>query len=282
MACSKYFVSSFSTTVELIVEGSLEFHSALREERFWYEFVPGFAFIESASVDAAWHVMEAESLGYNEEDRTITSSIDTLSRIVVIIEAIFEILRQQQALYTMHGSVIVCGTKAVALIGNLSGIGKTTLASYASRHGWRWIHDEKFTIHEGVLIGGTRGILNDSKTHRASPGIIPTAMDRQCPIALVCQPIVTTEADVTQFVLSPEKSQWVLYDEMTRDIRQVNGIVDPTLPVLSSYDTAALAEARVKTVMELTRTVPVVYLRGSTGGILSEMKAMLAWGGVIA
>jgi|GEM_PF-2629239 len=275
MQQSSYFVSSFDCTIELIVVGSGAFHRALQDDAFWHEFVPGFTHRKVAGPQMTWLINEDESLGYDLANRTIHANTKTTKKVVIIIEAAFEYLRQQHSLYTMHGSVIVHKDKAVALIGNLSGIGKTTLASYASSRGWRWASDEKFTLSGANIIGGTSGILDDEKTRASASGASPSSPNQPHPLALICQPLVTGETSVTKFVMSPEKTLWTLYDEVTRDIRQVDGIIDTSLPALQSFDDDEITKNRMDAVHALTHRIPVVYLRGPEPLLLAEIEANL-------
>lgn len=276
MQSSSHFVSSFDHTIELSVTGSSAFHEALRAEPFWHEFIPAFRYEHVAQPHETWHITEADTLNYDIEQKTILSTRAAVRRIVVIIEAVFEALRQAQARYTLHGSVIVRDNKAVALLGNLSGIGKTTLAAHAAQNGWAWIGDEKFTLQHDTIIGTTRGVLNDVKTKVAAQDTLPQETTDTFPLALVCQPLVTNETEVVRFDATPDKALWVFYDEMTRDIRQVNGLVASGLPVLQSFDTPPIAMTRLKAAETLARTIPVSFLRGPQALLLEAIKTTLA------
>ncbi len=275
MHSSNYFISSFSSTIQLIVDGSATFKQALLNEPFWHEFIPGFQCIKVDEPKQTWHVIEDSAFDFQEADRTIRSSIENVRSVVLIVEATFEYLRQECNFYTLHGSIIAHGDMAVALIGTVSGIGKTRLAAHASKHGWSWLVDEKFTLKHNQVIGGTRGLLNDRKTRTSAQGTTPTSWTRSYPLAAICQPIITTEASITRFDMTEQKAHWTLYDEMTRDIRQVNGIIHASAPPLQSRDTDAIAQARMKAVASLVHTVPVLYLRGPEQLLLAEITSTL-------
>lgn len=267
-----HYVSSFTVTIELVIDGSPAIYSALQEHPFWHEFVPGLKHDKVTEPSVTWHISEDSTFSYDQTERTIRANAESIKKVIIIIEAALEQLRQARSLYTFHGSVIVRDDKAVALIGNLSGIGKTTLAAYASRHGWIWTVDEKFTVSDGNVIGGTRGLLHDAKTLKAASSSLPTRSDKSYPLVLFCQPIVTTESTLTRFDTSDDKRLWILNDEITRDIRQVNGIVDASLPPLQSFDTTAIAASRIRAVTTLVAVTPLVYLRGSESLLLNEIE----------
>lgn len=73
-----------------------------------------------------------------------------------------------------------------------------------------------------------------------------------------------------------EKSIWVLYDEVTRDIRQVNGIIHRTLPTVKSLDNRTIERLRIRAVEDLAANTPVVYMRGSKEMILNEINSIVA------
>lgn len=276
MKRASYIVSSFDCAIELVVEGSPAFHEALLHEPFWSEFIPGFQFKERGSTESMWQLFEASSFEYSLEHQTISTNQITIKKSIVIIEAVFERMRQQQSLYTLHGCVIARDNQAVALIGNLSGIGKTTLASYAAKHGWSWVGDEKFTISGKNVVGVTQGILSDSKTHAAAGDSLPVrVVGTPLPLALICQPIITDERDLTEFKLAEDRVQWVLYDEITRDIRQVDGILTATVPPLPSFDSPEIAQERLTATNLLVSSVPVFYLRGPKALVLEKIEKAL-------
>ncbi|MEO5949479.1 MAG: hypothetical protein ABIP74_03675 [Candidatus Saccharimonas sp.] len=276
MKPSSHFVSSFDITIQLIVTGSPEFHDALQQNSFWHEFVPAFQYTRISNPQMTWRVTEAPTLDYDMTNHAIQATVETVKKVVIIIEAMFEHMRQERSYYTMHGCVIVRNNTAVALIGNLSGIGKTTLASYATSQEWDWITDEKFTISDGEVIGGTSRILDDEKTRLSAGDVTPTPFTHAYPLALICQPIVTDETSIARFDMSLEKAYWTLYDEVTRDIRQVNGVIDISLPALQSLDTDAISENRMRAIDTLTHAVPTTFLRGPTPLLLGEIEAILS------
>lgn len=267
----EHYVSSIDTTFKLVVCGSPAFHSALIKEPFWNEFVPSFKNSKVSHPKLTWLVKEAISFDYSIKNHTIETPIAMIKRLVVVIEASFEKARQNKSIFTLHGSAISKNNQSVVFIGNVSGTGKTSMASYAANYGWKWIADDKFSICRGAVIGGTNSLLSDTKTRDAASQNTPVPIDKEYRIALICQPIVTNEIALTKHIMSREKAQWVLYDEVTRDIRQVNGIVHDQLPVLDSMDNEKLARQRIKAVDSLARSIPVFFLRGPKQLILNEI-----------
>lgn len=276
MKYSNYYVASFDTVIKLVVEGSIDFQNKLINDIFWIEFIPGFDIGKQTTAQTTWQIIEASELKYDFSKRKIWTNTQTIKRAIVIIEASFEHLRQQEAIYTLHGSAITNDECAVAFIGNLSGIGKTSLAAFAAGNFWEWVADDKFSITNQYLIGGTTNLLNDEKTHRASNRQTPKPLPKKLPLKLIVQPILTHESGLTTFTMDREKSIWVLYDEVTRDIRQVNGIIHRTLPTVKSLDNRTIERLRIRAVEDLAANTPVVYMRGSKEMILNEINSIVA------
>ena len=268
------FISSFGCNIKLVVNGSQLFYQALLTDRFWQEFVPGLSFDNSSQSNDIWTINEAEELKYLEAQRTIEAALVDIKKIIVIIESAFEVLRQQEHKYTMHGAVIEKSGCAVALIGNVSGIGKTTLASFAADKGWSWLIDEKFTIYKSKMIGGTKNILNDDKT-RASAGTNSPKPGEPYRLRLICQPVVTGGVSVSRFDMTYEKSLWTLYGEVTRDIRQVDGVIKKDRLILQSLDTEELARSRLNNIENLAKDTPVVFVSGPKYLLLKEIESIL-------
>ena len=275
MKASSYYVSSFSLVIKLSVVGSPKFHDKLLKASLWQEFVPGFKITKPTTPSETWHIFESNELRYDFEQRKVWIDSKNINRLVIILEADFERLRQQKSIYTLHGAVIAKSHYAVALIGNISGIGKTSLASYATDRGWSWVADDKFSINGLTVIGGTAALLNDKKTKDAANHKAPQALWEPTPLRLICQPIVTNESELTVFSLDNAKAEWTLYDEMTRDIRQVNGIVTPSSPAISSLDNIELEKLRRSAVSKLVLSIPLVHMRGPKGLMINEIQSII-------
>jgi hypothetical protein len=275
---SSCYISSVGVKAKLVIVGSEKFLHELMDHTFWHEFIPSFYISQNEAAPITWRVIESENCHFDYQKHIITVSRDQIRSAIVIIEAMFEKKRQENSLYTLHGSLIARAnsSSAIGCIGNVSGLGKTTLAAYATKHGWTWVADEKFTILDDKVVGWTNGILRDSKTKSASNGITPNPDSEQYTLRLLCCPIVTSEEFLTRFSMSHEKKMWIYNDEVTRDIRQVNGILTGFQDSLQSFDSQKNARMRLAAVTQLTQTTDGIFLRGNAEVILEEFERILS------
>jgi hypothetical protein len=271
----KLTVASFDIAAALTIQGSDQFIDALVNSSFWQEFVPGFAADTPLEPISHWTVHEHTETSYDLDSHTINATLSTIIPIIVIIEAEFEQLRQMRGLYTMHGSCIGRDDMAVGLIGAISGIGKTSLCAQAAKQGWTWLSDEKFTINPDMdIIGGVSSVLNDDKTHRSRAGLRPAPDGKQRPLKLLCIPIVTTETTATTHELDQARREWQCYDEITRDIRQINGVLRGFTTPLPSFDTTEISKNRQTYGSQLADSVPIVFVRGNEQAILETIESI--------
>ena len=72
-----------------------------------------------------------------------------------------------------------------------------------------------------------------------------------------------------------EKSLWTLYGEVTRDIRQVDGVIKKDRLILQSLDTEELARSRLNNIENLAKDTPVVFVSGPKYLLLKEIESIL-------
>lgn len=272
-----FIISSGHLAITLHIEGSDEFVRALVSHSFWREYIPSVQITPSASQEADhdWTIKEANNPNYSLADGSIEIPQDLIVPAIVIIDTQFERLRQSCGLFTLHGSVIGDEAGAIGFIGGVSGLGKTSISAYAARHGFSWLCDEKFVIdEEGVVRAGVAAILNDEKTRLSSGDVRPVGLTSARPLQLLCIPLITSENEAVVHVLDSRRAVWQLYDEMSRDIRQINGMLQGFTTPLPSFDTTAISRRRQKAVLKLADQIPVVYVRGSTEVVLEAVRRL--------
>lgn len=259
-------------TLSVVVESTDVFFQNFTTHRFWQEFIPD---VHLRVVDQlsspSFSIVELDKREIDESLNVIYGDGSVIISIIVFIEAQLEHLRQLSRLYTLHGSCIqVSPFSAVAFIGAISGLGKTTLSVAATERGYTWLFDEKFVIDkEGALRGGVTKPLNDQKTHLVSKGKQPQGTSNPLPLTAIIIPVVTTEKECTAYKLDQKRRVWQLYDETTRDIRQINGRLEGYQQPLRSYDSPHLATQRQSDMDHLARSLPIYHLRGSQSAILN-------------
>lgn len=189
-----------------------------------------------------------------------------------------EAARQEVGQYTIHGSVIALGGLAVAMVGGVSGIGKTTIASTAQRQKrWEWLSDEKFEIDQGGrYLCGLGEVLNDPKSQTAASGESPVDSSKTLaplPISSFIIPIVTGEHEATAYEYDQEKALYHFYGELTKTISAGNALLYGYDHPLQSTDNRRISAKRYEVAKYLAKHLRMVYLRGSPEKILDICEA---------
>jgi hypothetical protein len=276
MQQNSLLVSSFDITLELSIISDASFYKSLRTHPFWHEYIPNFSLGTSGAVTDRWNITQGDECTFDLTKNHIQADSSHHKQIIVILESVFERYRQEKGLYTLHGSAIAKDNYAVGFIGNLSGIGKSSMGAYAAQHGWKWIADEKFTINNNRIVGGTSGILNDNKTRKAASGFSPEFnSDTGYDLKLLCSPIATNEDTPVRHDWDKAKKLWIYNDETSRDIRQVNGVLHGFSESLQSFDSPQLAHKRNDIVTLLANSVDGSFIRGTKTAILDTIKEII-------
>lgn len=261
---------SLEAELPFVVTGSDDFvHTALTHP-MWHEYVMATIEQRPAS-DAVVELHEAPLPTYTILPPMIQCTLGTISSGVRLISHLLERERQGHGIYTVHGNVISLGEKAVALIGGISGIGKTALSAQSTTQGWRWIADEKFLIDESCSYRFGRSIiLNDQKTHDAAGLVRPTASTpREIHASVI--PILTDSAlEVHNY--SSEKALYHYYEELSRDITGARALFMGYDFPLPSVDTQQLAARRHRAAEHLSESRPMYFMLGTAAAILEAIE----------
>ena len=276
---SSLFVSTGSLTAEVMITGSDAFIDTCISHPFWEEFIPSVRLRRSVDHQPVitWTLCESSQPRYDLNNRHIETPVEYIMWAIVIIEAVFEQLRQADDSYTLHGSVAALHDSAVGFIGGVSGLGKTSISTYIAAHGGQWLSDEKFVVDsQGIITAGVGRILNDDKTRHSSRNGRPDGVTAPVPLRLLCIPILTSESEPTVHLLDERRSTWQFYDEMSRDIRQINGMLQGFSEPLPSLDTPEIALRRGTAAASLGRHIHVAYIRGTASSITKEIQRLLS------
>lgn len=271
-------VCSLGSELNVIVDRLGNLIEPLIGSHFWYEFIPGVQVSQNvptvASVPSV-EIMLGKQFSYNVQKGTITiTSERDIYAAIVAVGYILERQRQEMNMFTIHGNVIQHGDTSYAILGGVSGLGKTTLSAYASLHSWGWLSDEKFVIDSnGMAIGATKDILTDSKTGLAAGIARPIGIKQPHSLSGFIYAIVTSETVATAYHYTLDKASWHIYEEMSRDIRIANSI-SPGITPLPSFDSTIASENRWNTAQELAGAVPCYFIRGDENSILSAIDSI--------
>lgn len=229
---------------------------------FWSEYIPNVT-IDVSNKKPQLYIKLGKKFLWKKHLITTTNSENDLRSIIVIIGSLLERKRQKKRLYQVHGSAVSIDEKAIALIGGISGIGKTTLAVNLSKYkNAKFIGDEKF-----ILNGKTRTIdascplsLDNNKTNQKINFNIHTT---KIPLKLIVFPIITKELKLTIYKYDKLKTFWHLYEETSRDIRNLNMLYDNFTKNYKSFDTNKIMSQRLMDISIISNSTPAYFIRGT-------------------
>ncbi len=266
---------SLEARVPFTVTGSDDFVHTSFTHPMWHEYVMATVEHRSEGDEAGVELYEGGRTTYTISPPMIECTQDTVSSGIRFVSHLLERERQERGIYTIHGNVITLGERAIALIGGVSGIGKTTLSAQSTLHGWKWIADEKFLIDEACSYRfGRSVILDDKKTHEAAGSVRPTPPTSQLEICASVIPIVT-DSKLQTHKYSPEKALYHYYEELTRDITGARALFMGYDSPLPSVDMPELSARRRRTAERLSESRPMYFMLGTAAAILEEIEQLV-------
>ena len=263
----------------MAISGAPPVAEALLNAPHWQMLLPDvrIAHIDTTSTtpDISIEGVSGSSFQYEPMSEQITTDIGHISSTIATISYIFERHRQEQNQYTVHGNLVSKnGQAAIAFIGGISGIGKSTLSAFVQQQGWKWLSDDKFVVDaQSLSIGVMSQSLADEKTLKAIGTQKTDERHDNLPIFHFIIPIVTDEENLTVHYYDREKALWHIYEELSREIRISNGLLDAFGP-LPSFDTQLAAKNRVETARFYAENIPMIYLRGNREKIFAFLQAL--------
>jgi hypothetical protein len=226
---------------------------------------------------AAVSIEESAQLSHDISTGTVTTSIDRIPFGIKFAAHILERERQRQGVFMIHGNVISLGERAVACIGGISGIGKTSLSVAAQERGWEWTSDEKFLMNSrGQYIQGLATTLDDDKTRKVVGQAVPRSPKEPRDIAAFVLPISADQDGLVSHLYDEPKAVYHLYEEMGRNITASRGIMQGYDTPLPSVDAPEIAARRYACATELGRQVPMYFMLGKTEAILNRLETEIS------
>ena len=215
----------------------------------------------------------------------------SLEDIVTVIDYCLEYYRQKESIYCLHGSSVSQNNQGIIFFGSISGLGKTTLAlNLCSHHHFDLVGDEKVLINKDFqIIGGCQRLrynkqsLYDS-TNPKLDNLPPSKLNEEIslnhshvPIKLLILPILLPNSSLLETDSWDEaKTNFHLYEELTRKIRGVSRrIQDFSLP-LPSLDTPKISRRRSEYCHILSQRLQVQLIKGGTDPLIRHIISLLA------
>jgi len=268
-----YRVTSAGGELPFSIEGSGPFVNHVAHHPFWEQYVIGSV---SCGVNNDEYVQIAESPTqvYSLDPHRIECDTEHAYQGIKFANHYLEQQRQAGGVYTIHGNVITNpeSSHTTALIGGVSGIGKSTLSAFAKQNGWQWVSDEKFLLDErGNFVQGLATTLQDEKTQRAIGAMTPSHHTEPRPIDTLVFPVVCNQL-LEQFRYDHGKAYWHLYEEMSRNITASRGTLSGYMPLMSA-DQPNIAWRRMHAAEALSHRIPMYFMMGRAEDILAQLSA---------
>ena len=269
-----YRVTSAGAELPFSLDGSEPFVDHVANHSFWHDYVIG-QVEPSVNTEEYVQIAESPALSYSLDPHRIHCDTDHAHQGIKFANHYLEQRRQAGGAYTIHGNVISSphAEYTAALIGGVSGIGKSTLSALALEQGWEWVSDEKFLLDErGNFVQGLATTLQDEKTQLAIGACTPTYQPAQRPIDAFVFPIVSAQAlEVHHY--DQGKAYWHLYEEMSRNITASRGTLHGYMPLMSA-DQPNIAWRRARTAELLSNRLPMYFMMGQSQAILEQIAAL--------
>lgn len=285
----EYIIGSQNLGVQITTEG-------INIEQLWQEvvenpllqrFIPNLAFngkellqlrvINSKSKNAQLDQNVGLLQGIYKKDFSSTD-------VIVMAEYLLERKRQEKGIYTIHSTAIYKNDVGMLLVGNLTGAGKTSTAlTMHNSFGFGIYSDEKTQIDSQLnLVGQVNKIILEYKTKKTLGSLsnasnnefeIDKVVDKKLSIIII--PIVI-ESAVTPTIIKYSQAQikWLLYEELSKDIRLVNGLVHTFSYPVMSQDSFEIAQAREQLSEEISKKIPVFLVKGQLNQIVETINQL--------
>lgn len=203
--------------------------------------------------------------------------------IVSLLEIMLERSRQEAGVYCLHSSSAVVNGEGVVFWGGASGMGKTTMSLlFGETDGCKTYSDEKTLINAGTMemIGGVRTAYLTKGEVSKKYGLGFRKIDDgeeviRVPLKILVQPQTVPGAKLFIEEWNNDKTEWHMYEELTRKIRGTSRrLFCGTLPV-QSIDTDEVARKRSADSHRISFSVKSYFMRGDADEIKKAILEML-------
>jgi len=206
--------------------------------------------------------------------------------IIVLCDYLLERYRQEKGIYTIHSSAVFKENNGIMIVANLTGAGKTSTAlSLVNKYGFRIFSDEKTLISGSDMVGQVKKIFLEDKTRSSlftndiqvdSEISINKEPDKKIKIIIV--PMIVEEAsEVIVREYTRPQLKWMLYEEMSKDIRLVNGMIFNMSEPLMPLDAREIAQQRLKHAAELSN-VKGYLVQGNLESVTNKINSLFQSG----
>jgi hypothetical protein len=253
---------------------------SLKGDPFLYEYIPDLIIENLADNSASDFIIKLSRSNYNSfdiDDNIISiqcSDKCSVKDIITLLDYGLEYCRQSKEIYCLHGSAVVRDNLAIIFLGQVSGLGKTSIAlELALNHGFSFLGDEKillkyvgnkFSIKSTNRLKFNKSYLKDHLEVNEE-GFIQKFGDISkawYELSLLIQPQICPSGELLYDKFDSFKAEFHLYEEMTRKIRGCSRRVNDFTEPLLSIDTYKLSKKRSDFCKKLSSAVDSYHVVG--------------------
>lgn len=249
-----------------------------------YRFVPDLKICQDDNFDAVLEIAQSREKSVKVEFPNLKISgrysVDFKSTdIIVLAEYLLERLRQESGFSVLHSSAVCKGDEGVLLFGNLTGIGKTSLAiQLAQNYKFDIYSDEKtiLDLTKYKLAGQTKKIILEAKTKNNFAETVKEEIkieeQSNKNISIFIIPLLSPDMKKSMTIkYSKPQFKWMLYEEISKDIRSINGLIFNYTYPLMSLDTPQLAKQRERFVDYIVNKTKCYLIKGSLEEVANKV-----------
>lgn len=264
--------------IDVITNGIDEF--SLKNDHFLCEYIPDLSIVEVSDNSLPDFVIKLNVLSENSievADNTVTINCSkkcSTKDVITLIDYGLEYCRQCKGIYCLHGSAVTKSNQAIVFLGQVSGIGKTSIAlELTLKHEFTFLGDEKILIKfiNGQPFIKSTNRLKFNKSYLEDYLQINEAKfverfgnisNEWTKLGFLVQPQICSKGTLLQDKWDHLKTEFHLYEEITRKIRgcsrRVNNFTEPVL----SIDTYDLSKKRSDFCRKLSQKIPAYHIVG--------------------
>jgi hypothetical protein len=290
---NSYHLTLTSAGAEIQISAKPIYLDAIKENDFLFQYVPDLEIAKEATQSTSkLELVEKDDTNFMiREDNQFVLNFNpkwtSIKDIISIIDYCFDKIRQGLGVYNIHSSACCKNNRTVLLMGGASGLGKTSVCfNLCLEDNYQFVSDEKTLIKENMeVVGGVKRVKL-SKRHleenfpkelhdfdNSSNAI--KFWEGDSTLGLIVQPIVVPQGKLIVNKWDILKSDWHLYEEMTRKIRGVSRRINNfELPVIS-LDSEDISKKRSKFAKVLASKVDCYDIYGDLKSVSSKINELM-------
>ncbi|MGI5825834.1 MAG: hypothetical protein ACOX50_00295 [Patescibacteria group bacterium] len=290
------FLKALSAGTSLLVKLEKDLYSQVTSSDFASRYIPDYSWTDSTEAefkkaDVSLKINEDSNFSFifNQDQGVLSYSKDnqiSVEDIITVIDYCLEYARERNNIYCLHGSAVGLDGKGILLVGQASGLGKTTLSlNLCVDHQAKFVGDEKILINNKLeLINGVKIVsynktslfesvkvnLNNKRIGQNTQ--LVQAQSAPIKIKLVVQPLICPSAKEVEVEKWPElKANFHFYEDLSRKIRGVSRRVGKFSLPLPSLDNEILATKRSELANQIASNIPFFSIKGDIAPVMNEI-----------